>query len=391
MQDLIKNLFPSGETQDLYLGAIEAVEGVFKKHPKDAWKQIYKGDSGLSEAIENDISASGVLGLGLSEEFGGMGGGFLGSTLVGDLMAQHGLTSFKSLGTPFCRRPIIEHGTEEQIRKYVTPTITGEKGFCICATEPDAGTNTFRITTKAVKTGNKWILNGQKIFISGATTADYGFLIAKTAIDTPGALSIFVIDMNSPGIVKQKQNIDVFTNENQYSVFFDDVELPEDALIGDEGKGARYMFAGLNAERFIVSAICVGISDLALECTKEYVNQRVIFGDKPTGSYQAVQHPLAQSKANTDAARLMLYYGVKLYDEGIDAGVYANSAKLLSSQAAAAMCTDAIQFHGGSGMDSDTGMLALWKVAKTLSIAPVNNEMVLNYISEHVIGLPKSY
>ena len=146
----------------------------------------------------------------------------------------------------------------------------------------------------------------------------------------------------------------------------------------------------LNAERFTGAALNVGVSDLALQITKEHVNQRTLFGKKPIGAYQGVQHPLAQNKANTDAARLMLYYGVKLYDQGIDAGAYANSAKLIGSQAANRMCDDAIQFHGGSGMDEDTGMLALWRMSRTSRIAPVNNEMVLSYIAEHVIGLPRS-
>jgi acyl-CoA dehydrogenase len=391
MHQLIQSLFAGDQRLDLYLGIIETVEGIFDRQPRDAWKQIFGGNVEIADAIESAVADSGLLGLGLPEEHGGMGGGFVGSVLAADLMAQHGVASFKSLATPFCRRPIIEHGSEAQIKKYVAPTLTGEASFCICATEPDAGTNTFRITTRAVKKSDKWILNGQKTFISGATKADYGFLIAKTEIDTPGALSIFVIDMKSPGIEKQKQNIHVFPNEDQYTLFFDDVELPEDALIGREGHGARYMFAGLNTERFMTAALCVGISDLALECTKEHVNQRVLFGKRPTGSYQAVQHPLAQNKANTDAARLMLYHGVKLYDQGIEAGAYANTAKLLASQAASRMCDDAIQFHGGSGVDEDTGILTLWKIARVARFAPINNEMVLNYIAEHVIGLPKSY
>jgi acyl-CoA dehydrogenase len=167
--------------------------------------------------------------------------------------------------------------------------------------------------------------------------------------------------------------------------------LDEDALIGKEGFGAQYMFAGLNAERLMGGVVCAGISDRALSCTKDYVNQRILFGDKPIGSYQAVQQPLAQNKANTDAARLMAYYGAKLFDQGKDASRYANSSKLLASEAACKMCDDAIQFHGGSGMDEDTGIIALWRIARTTRIAPLNNEMIRNFIAEHVIGLPKSY
>lgn len=359
MRELINNLFSGGEEQDLYLGVIETVEGILKKYPEDAWRRIAGGESGIAESIDKDISASGLLGLGVSEEYGGMGGGFFGSALVTDLMAQRGIGSFNSMLTPFARRPLVDFGTQEQIEKYVVPTLTGEGRFCICVTEPDAGTNTFNITTRALKTGDKWILNGQKTFISGADQADYGFLIAKTGIDAPRALSVFVIDMKSPGIEMQKQNINVFANEHQYTLFFNDVEMPQDALVGEEGKGGSYMFQGLNAERFMVAAFNVGLSDLALQLTKEYVNQRTLFGNRPIGAYQAVQHPLAQNKADTDAARLMLYYGTKLFDQGTDAGAYANSAKLLATQAASKMCDDAIQFHGGSGMDEDMGLLSM--------------------------------
>jgi acyl-CoA dehydrogenase len=271
------------------------------------------------------------------------------------------------------------------------PSITGEKSFCILATEPDAGTNTFNISTRATRRGDKWILNGQKTYITKAAESDYGFLIARTDLEAQGALSVFVLDMKSPGIEMQQMNINIFGEDRQYTVFFDDVEMPADALVGEEGAGGKYMFAGLNAERLIISAMAVGTADLALRETARYVNERTLFGGQPTGTYQAVQHPLAQGKADTEAARLLLYHGVKLFDEGRDAGMYSNMAKLQSANAATSVCDAAIQFHGGSGMDEDTGILALWRTARVLKIAPINNEMILNYIAQHGIGLPRSY
>lgn len=391
MRDLVDSLFAHSEHYALYQGVIETVEGIVREFPGDAWRRKMVGDPALDREVEAAVYAAGLMGLGVDEQYGGMGGGLLGQILVGDMLAQNGLISFASALTSFSREPVLNYGTQAQIEKYAVPSISGEKAFCILATEPNAGTNTFNISTRAKKSGDKWVLNGQKTYITEAARSDYGFLIAKTGLEDEAALSVFILDMKSPGITMQELNIGVFGSEKQYSVFFDKVEMPADALVGEEGQGAKYMFAGLNAERLVVSAMAVGVSDLALRETVKYVNERTLFGGRPTGSYQAVQHPLAQAKADTEAARLLLYHGVKMFDEGRDAGMYANMAKLQSSNAATAMADAAIQFHGGSAMDEDTGILALWRAARTLKIAPINNEMILNYIAQSGIGLPRSY
>ncbi len=391
MRELIGSLFAGNEDYDLYLGVIETVEGIIREFPEDAWKRKMIGDPALEKQVQETVYGAGLMGLGVDEQYNGMGGGLLGQILVTDMLAQAGLTSFASVLTSFCRAPLLNHGTPAQIEQYAVPSISGEKAFCILATEPDAGTNTFNISTRAVKRGDKWVLNGQKTYITKAAESDYGFLIARTDMEAAGALSVFVLDMKSPGIEMQPMNISIFGEDRQYTVFFDDVEMPEDALVGEEGAGGKYMFAGLNAERLIISAMAVGTADLALRETVKYVNERTLFGDRPTGAYQAVQHPLAQARADTEAARLLLYHGTKLFDEGRDAGLYSNMAKLQSANAATDACDAAIQSHGGSGMDEDTGILALWRTARVLKIAPINNEMILNYIAQHGMGLPRSY
>ena len=391
MRELITSLFGNSQHYDLYMGVIETVEGIIREFPGEAWKRKMIGDPELDQQVEDAVYGAGLMGLGVDEKYGGMGGGLLGQVLVGDMLAQAGLISFSSVLTSFSRAPVLNHGTQAQIEKYAVPSISGEKAFCILATEPNAGTNTFNIATKALKQGDKWILNGQKAYITQAAVSDYGFLIAKTGLEARGALSVFILDMKSPGIEYQPMNIKVFGSEKQYTVFFDDVELPADALVGEEGHGATYMFAGLNAERLAIAAMGVGISDLAMRETVNYVSERKLFGDTPTGAYQAVQHPLAQAKADTEGARLLMYHGTKLFDEGGDAGMYANMAKLQAARAATDMCDAAIQFHGGGGMDEDSGILPLWRAARTLKIAPINNEMILNYIAQHGIGLPRSY
>ena len=391
MRELVTSLFAGSEHHDLYMGVIETVEGIVREFPEDTWKRKMLGDPALEKQINDTVYGAGLMGLGIDEKYNGMGGGLLGQILVTDMLAQHGLFSFAAVLTGFCRAPILNHGSPAQIEKYAVPSMTGEKAFCILATEPDAGTNTFNIKTRAQRRGDKWVLNGQKTYITKAADSDYGFLIAKTDQGAPGALSVFVLDMKSPGIEMQQMNINIFGEDKQYTVFFDDVEMPADALVGEEGAGGTYMFAGLNAERLIISAMAVGTADLALRETVKYVNERKLFDDRPTGAYQAVQHPLAQGKADIEAARLLMYHGTKLFDEGGDAGMYSNMAKLQSANAATAVCDAAIQSHGGSGMDEDTGMLALWRTARVLKIAPINNEMILNYIAQHGMGLPRSY
>lgn len=391
MREIIDSLFSSSSHHELYVGAIEAAEGIVREFSGDAWKRKMLGDQAVYDDVVRAVRSAGLMGLGVDEKYGGMGGGLLGQVLVTDILAQHGLASLATIVTGFSREPLLNYGTDAQIENYAVPSISGEKSFCILATEPNAGSNTFNISTRAVKQGDRWILNGQKAYISQADAADYGFLIARTDLEAKNALSVFVLDMKSPGIEMQQMNINIHGGERQYLVFFDNVEMPADALVGEEGMGGKYMFAGLNAERLMVSALAVGTADMALRETVAYVNERKLFGDRPTGAYQAVQHPLAQYKADTEAARLLMYFGTRLYDDGKDAGLYANMAKLQSSTAAANMCDAAIQSHGGGGMDEDTGMLSLWRSARALKIAPLNNEMILNYIAQHGIGLPRSY
>ena len=391
MRDIIENLYGDGPHLDLYMGVIEAAEGIVREFSGDAWKRKLLGDQSVYDGVVRAVKDAGLMGLGVDEKYNGMGGGLLGQVLVTDILSQNGLSSLSTVLTGFSREPLLNYGSQAQIEKYAVPSISGDKGFCILATEPDAGSNTFNIATRAVRQGDSWVLNGQKAYISQADRSDYGFLIARTNLEARGALSVFVLDMKSPGIDMRPMNINIFGGEQQFTVFFDNVEMPEDALVGEEGMGGRYMFDGLNAERLMVSALGVGTADLALRETVAYVSERKLFRDQPTGAYQAVQHPLAQYKADTEAARLLMYYGTRLYDEGKDAGLYANMAKLQSSTAASNMCDAAIQFHGGGGMDEDTGMLALWRGARALRIAPLNNEMILNYIAQHGIGLPRSY
>ncbi len=372
----------------------ETVAGLTKKFPREYWLKCCREEVFIEEMWQA-MGELGLLGLGVPEEQGGTGGGLTSLVYMTDLMSQAGVPTLMLIVTGFSRVPLIKLGTQAQIEKYVTPSVSGKVKIGFAITEPDAGTNSFKITTHAEKSNGGWVLNGQKTFISGADHADYMLLVARTRPYQPGkarsdGISLFMVDMKAKGIAMTPLNISIMTPEKQFTIFFDDVRLDEDALVGPEGEGITGLFDALNPERLLASAISVGIGDFALSRTVEYVRQRAPFG-KPIGSYQAVQHPLARAKARIEAARTMMYQAARFFDSGGKAGTAANMVKLLASEAAVEACDAAIQFHGGNGFDADYDIITIWPLARLLRVAPINNEMVLNYISERVLGLPKSY
>ena len=265
--------------------------------------------------------------------------------------------------------------------------------MCFGVTEPNAGTNTFRLQTTATKNDSGWQVNGSKVFITGAKDSTSMLLIARTSAFDPakprGGLSLFILDSHTPGIEYQRLNIDVL-GESQYLVFFKDVQLPQDALIGDEGKGMKYLFDGLNTERLVLASMAVGLGNRALDKAVAYAKERAPFGT-PIGSYQGLQHPMARAKAHLEASRLVMLEAARTFDRGEDAGPLSNMAKLLTSEACDEAVDIALQAHGGYGFDQDYDVVTLWPFARLMRVAPVNNEMILNYIAERVLGLPRSY
>ena len=373
----------------------EATRGVTAQYDRAYILQCIKEDR-FPDELWAKLGEFGLLGLSIPEEYGGSGGGVLEITALNEALALAGVPTLFLVVTGLGRVPIVRNGTPEQIKKYVTPTCTGEKKMCFAITEPNAGTNSFAMTTLAQPNGKGgWTLNGQKVFLSGARDADFMLVVARTTRaaevkNRTEGMSLFVVDMKTPGIKLQQLNIQVETAERQYMVFFDNVELPADALIGEAGKGAKAMFEGLNSERLLAAGAALGLGDYALAKAVAYSKDRKPFG-KPIGSYQALQHRMAMAKAQIEAARLMTYSAAERFDAGEDAGAHANMAKLLGSEAAVAAVEAALQTHGGYGFDRDYDVVTLWPMLRLLKIAPINNEMLLNYIGEHVLGLPKSY
>ncbi len=392
MNDL--NIPPVEPLHDRIRQVQEATRGISEQFPRAYILDCIKHDRFPSE-MWTALGEYGLLGLSIPERFGGSGGGVVEIVALGEALALGGVPTLFLVVTGLARVPIVRHGTPEQIAKYVTPTCDGSLKLCFAITEPNAGTNSFNMSSFAARDGDEWVLNGQKVFISGARDADIMLVIARTqkasdvAHRTEG-MSLFVVDMKSPGITLQPLNIHVETAERQYMVFLDNVRLPADALIGEAGKGAKLMFEGLNSERLLAAAAALGIGEYALKKAVAYSLDRKPFG-KPIGSYQALQHRMALAKAELEAARLMTYHAAERFDAGEDAGPQANMAKLLASRAAVAAVEAAIQTHGGYAFDRDYDVVTLWPMVRLMEIAPVNNEMLLNYIGEHVLGLPKSY
>jgi acyl-CoA dehydrogenase len=370
----------------------QAAAEIAKRYDRAYWLDCAR-DHRFTTEMWSAMGESGLLSIGVSEEVGGSGGGLKEVVALMDSLSSEGVPPDFLVITGLARVPIISHGSAEQIERYVKPTLTGERNICFAITEPDAGTNTFKITTKARRTDSGWVLKGQKVFITGADVCEHMLVVARVEGAEDSAdrgLSLFLLDTDMPGITMHPLNIGVGFPELHFSVFFDDVELPADAMVGQQGRGIRQLFDALNPERLLVAAKAVGIGDYALAKAVDYAKVRAPF-DKPIGSYQSVQHPLARARAHLDAARLMMYQAAEVFDNGGKAGPAANTAKLLATEACVEAVDVLVKVHGGNAFDNDYDVLSLLPVSRLMVNAPINNDMVLNYIAEHVLGLPKSY
>lgn len=383
------------EQSELRETIAETVRGITRR-----WDRQYYMDKTSRHEEPKELYAAmaeaGLFALGVPEEFGGAGGGLTATASVMEEMSKAGLPPMIYSLTAFSRQAIIRYGTSEQIEKHVVPSLTADRRFAFALTEPDAGTNSFNMSMVASRRPDgSYALKGQKVFISGADQADHMLVVART---TPLAevkrksdgISLFAVDTSTPGINMHPLNIEWHAPERQFAVYFDDVVLPAEALIGAEGKGAACMFESLNAERVVISAWTLGLGEFALAKAVKYAGERSPWGP-PIGSYQSVAHPLARAKTQLEAARLMIYKAAADIDAGETSGDLANMAKLLASEAADAAVDAAIQTHGGLAFDADADIVTLWPMVRILRIAPLNNEMILNYVSEHVLGLPRSY
>ncbi|MAA73334.1 MAG: acyl-CoA dehydrogenase [Salinisphaeraceae bacterium] len=372
----------------------EAARGITERFSREYMRECIDNHRFPQEAWEA-LGECGLLGLTIPESMGGSGGGQVELVALAEVLAEAGLILPMLFLTGFGRVPVIKNGSPEQFERFIKPTMTGKEKLCFAITEPDSGTNSFAMSTLATQTAEGYSLTGRKVFISGAADADRMVVVARTQKASEvehrtQGMSLFVVDTNAPGVELQPLNIEVGWPEKQYLVFFDEVQLAPDRLVGDPGQGLAGMFEALNSERLLVCAMSVGLGNYALKKAVAYANDRKPFG-QPIGSYQALQHRLALAKAELEAARLMMFQAAATFDEGGNAGAHANMAKLLGSRAGVKAVEAALQTHGGYAFDRDYDVVTLWPSLRLMEIAPINNEMLLNYIGEHVLGLPKSY
>jgi alkylation response protein AidB-like acyl-CoA dehydrogenase len=311
-------------------------------------------------------------------------------------MGRLGRPLFSLLTTYICGELLLRHGNDKQRAHYLPAIAAGACRFAFAITEPDAGTNSFAIRTTARDEGvDSLSLSGHKCYISGADQADVIVVVARTTpradvTDRRHGMALLLLDPQAAGVTMAPMSIEMPAPERQFDVWFDDVRLDPSCVVGEPGRGFDYLFTVLNPERLLTAATQVGIGRRALELGVRRARERAPFG-VPVGSYQAIQHPLAHAHAQLEAAWLMTVHGCAMYDEGRPAGTEANVAKLLAAEASQSAFDAAVQTHGGAAFDDQVGLTALWPLVRMGRIGPVSNEMVLNHLAEHALGLPKSY
>lgn len=340
------------------------------------------------------LAKEGYLGVSLPEAYGGGGLGISELCIVCEELSAQGCPLLLLVVSPaICGTVIARFGDDAQRTRWLPGLASGAATMVFALTEPDAGSNSHQISTTAVKDGDGWRISGQKYYISGVDEAEQMLLVARTGTDPRsgrGQLSLFVVDTDAPGLRRDPIPMEIVSPEKQFTLFFDDVRVPADRLIGGEGRGLAALFHGLNPERITSAAYCVGLARYALDKGAAYASERKVWST-PIGAHQGIAHPLAHAFIRTQLAKLMTQKAAWLHDAGRDAGECSNMARLSAADAAIEALDAAIQTHGGNGLASEYGLADLWGFARLQRIAPVSREMVLNFVSQHSLGLPKSY
>jgi len=366
-----------------------------KKYDRSYWCKKAESEYFLHE-MWDEIAKNGYFGMVIPEHYGGGNLSYADLIVFLEELGRHGIITLHFVSF-FMDCVLVMHGDEE-LKKRFLPLMSSGTYFSFAITEPDAGSNTFKIRTRAKREGEYYRLTGQKIYITGADESEYMVVVTRTTAyeevdDKRSGISLLVVDSHSSGITMQHENIEIFSPERQYTVFFDDVRVPAANLIGEEGKGSDYLFDGLNLERIVVAAYCIGLGKYALDKAVNYAKERNVFGT-PIGSYQGLQHPLARAYVGLRLASLANHAAAKAMDEenhGRLVGLYANMAKLSGSEEAFKACDIAIQVHGGGGLTREYDVINISNMVRAMRVAPVSNELILNYISQQHLGLPKSY
>jgi alkylation response protein AidB-like acyl-CoA dehydrogenase len=371
----------------------EAVAGICNGFGREYMKRIREADEPPTE-LWDALATRGYMGVNIPEQYDGGGLGMAALSAVGEEIAASGCSLLLIVVSPAIVGSILtRHGTEEQKERWLRGIGAGTIKVAFAITEADAGTNSHNLSTSLRRDNGRFILNGQKTFISGVEDADAVLVVARTRMSDGqlGLPSLAIVDVDAPGFTRDVIPMAVRGADKQWTLFFDDVEIEEARLIGGENGGLGVVFDGLNPERIMGASLSTGIGRLALERGAAYARERSVWG-QPIGAHQAVAHPLAEAKIELELARLMTRKAASLYDARVPgSGEAANMAKYAAAEAAIHCVDRAIQVHGGNGFALEYGLTDLYWGARVARTAPVSREMVLNYISEHSLGLPKSY
>jgi alkylation response protein AidB-like acyl-CoA dehydrogenase len=337
----------------------------------------------------------GFLGVNLPERYGGGGAGLYELSIVLEELAAAGCGLLLMVVSPaICGTIIARFGTDAQKEHWLPGLASGAAIMAFGITEPDAGSNSHRLATVAERDGDQWVLSGRKVFISGVDEADAVMIVGRTADARTGRLrpALFAVPTDAKGFTFRPVEMELVAPEQQFLLFMDEVRLPGDALIGEPDAGLMQLFAGLNPERVMASAMAIGTGRYALDKAVSYVRERRVW-DVPIGAHQGIAHPLAQVKIELELAKLMMQKAATLQDGGADqaAGEAANMAKYAAAEASVRAVDQAVQSLGGNGLTREYGVASLLALTRTTRIAPVSREMILNFVAQNSLGLPKSY
>jgi len=374
----------------------EGVRALCREFDSAYWQKVDE-ERGYPDAFVKALTDAGWLSALIPEEYGGSGLSMTAASVIMEEINHSGGNSGACHGQMYNMGTVLRHGSEEQKRKYLPKIASGELRLqSMSVTEPTAGTDTTKISTVAVKKGERYIVNGQKVWTSRVQHSELMILLART---TPLAevkrksdgMSIFIVDLHEAvkrGMtVKPIRNM---VNHETNQLFFDNLEVPAENLIGEEGKGFRYILDGLNAERILISAECIGDGYWFIERATRYAKERVVF-DRPIGRNQGIQFPIARAYASIQAADLMRYRAAALFDAGQPCGAEANMAKLLGADASWEAANVCLQTHGGYGFAAEYDIERKFRETRLYQVAPISTNLILSYIGEHVLGMPRSF
>ena len=377
----------------------EAVGKICDEYPGEYWRGLEdQGPEGsYPTAFVKELTDAGFLGALIPEEYGGSGLPIRAGAVILETVHANGCSAAACHAQMYIMGTLLRHGSEEQKREYLPKIATGELRLqAFGVTEPTTGTDTTQTRTKAEKDGNEYVVNGQKVWTSRALHSDLMLLLART---TPAdqvekridGISVFLVDLrDAVGNGCEIKPLDAMINHNTTEVFFDNCRIPANALIGDEGRGFRYILDGMNAERILISGESIGDARYFTKKAVDYSNERVVFG-RPIGSNQGIQFPIAAAYAEVEAADLMARKAAALFDAGVDCGAEANIAKHLAAEAAWKMGEATMQTFGGFAFAREYDIERKWREARLYRTAPISTNLILSYIGQHVLGMPRSF